>query len=192
MGSIYQCQLSLPEKEATTIYKTITVGNKEVQVRFQWAVASEEQYNILLRYIDTKTNSDPLYIDGTYTYEYDYMDYYGRLIGKTEEQLSAWLDTNPVLPNSIINQDREAQIRILQQRITEVTALKPVLAQYKEVVKWQFSLLYDDVTTVGVIELGGWYRNQDPVMSFRFISELENIGRYDFNNVTMEFEVFDD
>lgn len=189
MSTVYTLQLALPEDNATTVINNIQIGNDTVYFRFQWAVASEEQYNLVLNYINTKTRSDPLNDNGTYTYNYDYMSYYLELADKTEEELNEWLDTNPPLPNSILNSVRASQLLMLNQRINEVLALEPVLAQYEEVVKWQFHAVYKDQVTVGVIEPGGWYRNQDPEMCFRFVSELDHIGRTDFNNVTIEFEV---
>lgn len=192
MSSLYTVALSLPDEDTTNIVNNIQVGRNSVRFRFQWAVASEEQYNLIMRYIETKTKSDPLNDNGTYTYNYDYMDYYLALSTMTEEQLNDWLDTNPVLPNSIMNSVRASQILMLQKRISECLILKPVIAQYKEVIRWQFRAEYKGQITVGFIEPGGWYRNQDPEMCFRFVSELPYIGRKDFNNVTIEFEVSDE
>lgn len=189
MSSLYTLQLSVPEEGATTILNTVQVGNETIDFRFQWAVASEEQYNLILQYIDTKTRSDPLNDHGTYSYNYDYMEYYLALANKNDQELAEWLDTNPALPNSIENANRASQLLMLKKRISECIVLRPVLAQYKEVVKWQFKATYKDQVTVGVIEPGGWYRNQDPELSFRFVSELPQIGRNDFGNVTIEFEV---
>lgn len=189
--TLYTLQLALPEDEATTVVNNIQVGKDMVSFRFQWAVASEEQYNIVLRYIDTKTRSDPLNVNGAFTYNYDYMEYYLGLADKTDEELNAWLDTHPVLPNSILNSVRASQILMLKKRVAECLVLQPVVAQYKEVVKWQFRAIFKDQVTVGVIEPGGWYRNQDPYLRFRFVSELSHIGRKDFNNVTIEFEASD-
>lgn len=191
MGSLYTLQLSKPsgEPEATTIYKEITVGPYNVSFRFQWAVASEEQYNILLSYISTKAKSDPLLINGIYTYSYDYMDYYLRLADMNEQELNDWLDTDPVLPTSIASASREAQLIMLKNRIKTCAALAPVFDQYKEVIKWQFHMTFEGETNVGVIEPGGWYRNQDSRLCFRFVSPLAKIGKNDFNNVTIEFEV---
>lgn len=189
MSVVYSLPLSLPEDGSTTVINNIQVGNEVVYFRFQWAIASEEQYNIVRNYINTKTKSDPLNIDGTYTYEYDYMSYYLLLSNMSEQELNEWLDTGPVLPNSILNSSRPSQIAMLKKRIQECKALKPVVEQYKEVVKWQFKAVYKDQVTTGVIEPGGWYRNQDPNMCFRFVSELDHIERLDFNNVTIEFEV---
>lgn len=187
----YRLQLSLPEDEATTVINNIQVGKDIISFRFQWAVASEEQYNIVLNYINTKTKSDPLMIGGSYSYNYDYMGYYLALAGKTDDELNEWLDTKPVLPNSILNSVRASQLLMLKKRTAECLVLEPVVAQYKEVVKWQFRAVFKDQVTVGVIEPGGWYRNQDSYMSFRFVSELAHIGRKDFNNVAIEFEVYD-
>ena len=189
MSTLYTIQLELPDIDDTVVVNNIQVGSETVRFRFQWAVASEEQYNLIMKYLDTKTRSDPLNNSGVYTYDYDYMAYYLILASMTEEELGEWLDTDPVLPNSIQEAVRASQLLMLKKRITECVALKPVIDQYKEVIKWQFQAIYRDHITVGVIEPGGWYRNQDPDLCFRFVSELPHIGRKDFNNVTIEFEV---
>jgi hypothetical protein len=191
MSTIYRAQLSKQSDDDTTIINSIDVGDKTILFRFQWAIVSEEQYSIVLNYIDTKRKSDPLNIDGAYTYDYDYMQYYLNLALMTEEELNDWLGTNPVLPSSIQNMQRTSQLLALRRRINECIALKPVLDQYKEIVKWQFHATYQDQITVGYIEPGGWYRSQDPEFSFRFISDLDYIGKDDFNNVIVEFEVRD-
>ena len=189
MSSIYTLPLSYPEPGATTIYKNISVGSNIIQFRFQWAVASEEQYNIIMKYLDTKTKSDPLNADGAFTYDYDYMTYYLGLATKTEEELDEWLDTDPVLPNSIKVAPRISQIAMLRNRIAECVALAPTISQYKEVMLWQFHSLFNNETNVGLIQLGGWYRTQDPLLRYRFVSPLTYIGKDDFDKVTIEFEV---
>lgn len=192
MSVLYTIPLSLPDDNSTTIVNNIRVGRDTIRFQFQWAVASEEQYNLIMRYISTKTKSDPLNDQGTYTYDYDYISYYLNLSQMTEQELADWLDTNPVLPNSILNAVRASQILMLKKRISECVSLKPVIDQYKEVIRWQFQATYRGQTTVGYIEPGGWYRNQDPELCFRFVSELAYIGYKDFNNVTVEFEVGDE
>ena len=189
MSSLYTVKLSKQSSDDTTVLCNIDVAGRTLNFRFQWAIVSEEQYNIILNYIRTKTRSDPLFVQGSYTYEYDYMAYYLELADKTEEELVEWLDTNPVLPNSILNAPRASQILMLNNRIRECITLEPVIAQYKEIVKWQFHAVYKDQVTVGYIEPGGWYRHQDPEISFRFVSDLAYIGKNDFDNVTLEFEV---
>lgn len=189
MSTLYTLPLSLPDLETTTVVNNVRVGSEMVQFRFQWAVASDEQYNLIMRYINTKTRSDPLNDDGTFTYEYDYLSYYLALKDMDDAELNAWLDTAPVLPNSIATAVRASQLLMLKGRIKESTALKPVVDQYKEVLRWQFQATYKGQITIGFIEPGGWYRNQDPDLCFRFVSELPYIGYKDFNNVTIEFEV---
>lgn len=191
MGTLYELPLKKPsgEPNAVTIYKNITVGTLNLPFRFQWAVASEEQYNILIDYINTKTRSDPMLVEGVYTYSYNYMDYYLALSNKSEEELNDWLDSDPILPQSIASAVRASQLIMLKNRIKECVALEPVLAQYEEVIKWQFHVTIEGETNVGVIEPGGWYRNQDGTICFRFVSSLEHIGRDDFDKVTMEFEL---
>ena len=138
MSTLYTLPLSLPDFETTTVINNVRVGSEMVRFRFQWAVASDEQYNLIMRYINTKTRSDPLNNDGIYTYDYDYMSYYLNLSTMSEEELGDWLDTNPALPNSVLNSPRASQILMLQKRIKECITLKPVIDQYKEVIRWQF------------------------------------------------------
>lgn len=192
MSVIYNLALSLPDAEDTTIVNNVRVGNKTILFKFQWAIASEEQYNIIMKYIDTKTRSDPLDDNGTFTYDYNYIDYYMQLAGMNDQELNDWLDTDPVLPRTIKVAERPSQLLMLHGRITESVALDPVIKQYKEVLRWQFKATYKDQITTGYIEPGGWYRNQDPELCFRFVSELDYVGRKDFNNVTIEFEVNDE
>lgn len=191
MGTLYRLVLTRPEGDPVTILKNITVANRTIQFRFQWSVASEEQYNILMDYINTKTRSDPLFIEGVYTYSYNYIEYYIKLYGKTDQELEEWLDSKPVLPASILNMQRPAQITALKNRSRECAALVPILSQYKELLRWQFRAIYEGEINVGYVEPGGWYRNQDRDMCFRFVSELPYIGKNDFNKAAIEFEVGD-
>lgn len=188
MGIIYNLPLKYPEEGATTIYKNITVGSRNIQFRFQWAVASEEQYNIIQQYLDTKTKSDPLVVDGAYNYNYDYIDYYVPLQGMSDNDITEWMQENP-LPSSIVVVPLLSQLMVLKTRAREAAALKPVVEQYKEVLRWQFHSTYNNEVNVGFIEPGGWYRNQDTDLQFRFISPLSYIGKNDFDKVTLEFEV---
>jgi hypothetical protein len=189
MGTVYTLPLKLPEADATTIFKNITVGDRNIQFRFQWAVASEEQYNIVLQYLSLKTKSDPLYVDGAYTYNYDFIEYYYPLSLMTDAELEEWIGEEHPLPASIVSAQLAAQMTVLKMRAKEAASLKPVVEQYKEVLKWQFHSLYNGETNVGVVEPGGWYRSQDVDLQFRFVSPLAYIGRKDFERVTIEFEV---
>ena len=192
MGTKYVLALKKPVADATVIYKTITVGNKQVIFQFQWSIASEEQYRIVEQYINTKMKSDPFLINGAYVYQYDYIDYYARLYGMSDAQLNDWLDSDPLLPNSISLMRRDSQLQTIRQRSEEAAALKSVVNHYKEEMSWHFQATYRSEITTGVMELGGWYRSQDPELQFRFVSPLTHIGKNDFDNVTLEFEVDND
>ena len=75
----------------------------------------------------------------------------------------------------------------------EVKALAPVINLYKDVLKWQFTMTCDTLpTAVGYVQPGGWYHNQDDSLAFRFVSELENIGKEDITKISIEFEVYDE
>ena len=47
MSTTYIAQLALPDTNDTTIVNNVRVGNEVVRFRFQWAIVSEEQYNII-------------------------------------------------------------------------------------------------------------------------------------------------
>lgn len=192
MGTKYILPLKKPVADATTIYKTIVIGDKQISFQFQWSIASEEQYNIIEQYVNTKMRSDPFLVNGSYVYQYDYINYYARLYGMSDEQLNDWLDANPLLPNSIALMSRDSQLQTLRQRIEEAAALKAVINHYREEMSWHFQATYRSEITTGVMELGGWYRSQDPELQFRFVSQLTHIGKNDFDNVTLEFEVDND
>jgi len=189
MGSVYTLPLKLPEENATTVYKNVMVGSKNLQFRFQWAIASEEQYNIVMAYLKVKTDSDPMYVNGAYSYDYNFVEFYYPFSQMTDEQIGEWLDENEPMPVSILNATRPSQLIMIKSRAAEAALVVPILAQYREVLKWQFHVIYNGETTVGVIEPGGWYRSQDTDLQFRFTSPLAYIGRNDFERVTIEFEV---
>ena len=194
MSTLYEQQISIEEGE-TFSSATIQVGTKRVYVKFQWAVASEEQFSRIERFLTTKALNDPLVGDGGNNTEYNYLQYYidafvwiNEVSGRTVED---WILNQDVLPRSILTADTRARATIVQGRIDECVSLAPIVQQYNEILRWQFSLTYDGKATVGVVEPGGWYRNQDKEFSFRFVSDRPVIGKNDLGLVTMEFEVYD-
>lgn len=189
MSTRYILPLTVPEEGATTVYKNITVGSYVFYFKFQWAVASKEQLDIILNYINTRQRSDPLYVGDSYTRDYDYMGYYLALVGYTEEQLSEWIKTAEALPSSVIHAPDASKLLILQENIGVCKTLKPVLDQYKETVRWQFRASCNGEVIAGFLETGGWYWNQDENVCFRFISDLDTIGQEHLNKVSVQFEV---
>lgn len=192
MALLYTCNLTQPEEGQTRVVQNISVGSRTLQFTFQWASVSQEQYDIVLRFLRTRAESDPLILGDTYVRDYDYLDYYMRLSGLSESDLIEWLDEAPPLPKSISLAPRVSQLVMLRERIAMCEALQPTVDQYKEVLRWAFKMQYEDEVNVGAIEPGGWYRNQDPEFSFRFVSDLPVIRYEDFGNVTIEFEVYND
>ena len=82
---------------------------------------------------------------------------------------------------------------ILNIYITEAQSLEPAIRLYTDVIKWQFTMTGSGIDkAVGYVQPGGWYHNQDNILSFRFVSELDNIGRDTISEVTLQFEVYDE
>ena len=188
----YKFLLNDVNSEDTTVLRTVQVGKHRLQFTFQWAISSDEQLQLVQRYLQTKAMADPLKdVDGNYNRHYDWFAYYANLI---DTDLNEWLDTDPVLPMSVLKQPtREQQIGVLNMYIEEAETLVPVLLLYYETVVWQFRTVLDDQEqTTGLLRLGGWFRNQDNTLAFRFVSKLERIEQGDLSNVTIEFEVYDE
>lgn len=187
MATIYECSIPQPQEGVTSVKHNIVVGNRQLMVSFQWATASEEQASIVARYLKTMAESDPLLSYGAIVRDYSYLEYYLNI----PENIEAWLDTEPALPQSIAHVPRVSQVILIRQHKETCQSLLPIVNQYKECMRWQFKLTYEDEVNTGVVETGGWYRDQDSSFSFRFLSGLNYIGRDDLGQVTMQFEVYD-
>lgn len=185
----YYYKISDIDEGTTSVTQNIQVGTKTIKFVFQWAIASEEQFNLILKYLTNKAANDPLFEDGSYTRGYDWYNYYITLV---DTDLDAWLDTDPILPVSLLNKSRVQQKYLLNIYITEAKSLQPAILLYAEVLKWGFTSTLEDEATVGYVQTGGWYRNQDNTYAFRFMSGQEQIGKNDLANVYIVFEVYDE
>lgn len=175
----------------TDFTQLIRVGSRTLEFRFQWAIVSEEQFDIVVRYLRQKANTDPiLRRNGNYDREYNWYVYYMNLVGL---DLNEWLDSGPELPASIVHKPRNKQLALLKSFIKEVRTLQPAVLLYADVLKWGFKMTCDDLpTTVGNVQPGGWYHNQSDKLSFRFTSKLDNIDKESISQVVIEFEVYDE
>lgn len=196
MANRYTFQLPFPEDGEDTFIQTIIVGGRSLQFKFQWATSSDEQFSYIKRFLDTKSRGDPLILGNVIINDYNYVEYYyGIILWLNEDpsrSIEEWLSLEQALPRSISIAPLESQLIMLRQRIEECASLLPIIAQYNEVLRWQFRLIYGTEKTIGVVEPGGWYRNQDSEFSFRFLSDRTHIGKEDIGLVTIEFEVYSD
>lgn len=175
----------------TSVTKSISVGSRTITFDFQWAIASEEQCNMVLRYLVKRAESDPLVVGKNIDRTYNWLEYYVRL---SEEDLNAYLD-NPGarIPFAIKGLPRNRQIQILSYRIQEALSILSIVDQYVEVMRWQVTVSTADTDpTACFVELGGWNRNQDNHFAFRFLSGLPYIGKDNLNELYVEFEVYDE
>lgn len=188
----YAYAITNVDTNADTVLKTVQVGSHKIAFTFQWAIVSDEQMSIIQRYLDNKAHSDPIKrVDGNYDRTYDWFTYYYSL---KDTDLTEWLSTDPELANSVVRQPTtEEKIRLLTNYIEEAKALYPALLLYSETLAWQAKVVIDNSEqTCCLVRPGGWNRNQDNILAFRFVSPLEHIGQGDLANVTIEFEVYDE
>lgn len=185
----YTCAIH-NDKDADSFTQIIQVGSHLLTFKFQWAIVSEEQYTLISRYLSSRSSNDPLIISGEYDRTYSWFNYYYDLVGKN---LDEWLDSNPSIPVSLSGKSRGVQKQLLNVYITEAQSLEPAIRLYTDVIKWQFTMTGSGIdNAVGYVQPGGWYHNQDNILSFRFVSELDNIGRDTISEVTLQFEVYDE
>ena len=194
--SRYICTLQAPEEGSIAANFSISVGENAFEISFQWAIATEEQYSMIQNYFKRKASSDPLIITSggntTFQQEYDYYSYYIALSGLSDAELIDWLSVAPSLPESLKNGSPENSLNLIRIRVKECEDLKEAVDLYQDVVKWQFVVSFRDKQYTGFVIPGGWYNHQGDNVSFRFISELEDIGQNDLGNVSIEIEVPND
>lgn len=191
MAQLYEYQLPQLETNSSRLVDTIVAGGYSVRITFQWSIASAEQYEMIKDWIDRQANADPLVVNDSYITDYDWLQLYLDISSYTDTQLETWLNKTSGIPKSLMIGSMYSRKVLVRNRISQCKALSPAVDQYKEVMRWQFRAVINDEVTVGVIEPGGWYRNQDASISFRFVSDLDTIGYDDFSRVIMQIEVRD-
>lgn len=186
---VFYCPI-IPRTDKDTFTQSIRAGTKLLTLKFQWASATEEQLEMIFNAYKNISRNDPLVLkDGNFNREYDYYTYYMSLADKN---LSEWLSTSPELPSSLNNLPLFKQEEILSLRIKDVVTMSPVISQLLEILRWQCTVTDEEGNkTVTVVTPGGWYRNGDPSYSFRFMSNLENIGKEDISKTYIEIEVYE-
>lgn len=190
MSRIYVAQLQQPDEGNTYVFNTINVAGNTITFEFKWASASEEQFNMVRKWIDQQAYTDPIIIGNTFVTEYDWLEFYYKLRNMSDSELITWVhDPDTQLPKSLQTGEDYSRLVLIKERIAECVSLYPVVQQYKEIMRWQFKSTFNGEVNVGAIEIGGWYRNQDSQLSFRFVSDLEAIGYNDLGNVEIEFEI---
>lgn len=175
MAEYYRINLDNISIENNSFSFSATVGTGlQLQIEGSWDTVLQYQYDIIKNRLVTMAKADPLYDEGDYARDYDYMDYYMALDGVN---LSDWLDTNPPIPNSLKTLTKETQIYILQDRIAFCKELQPVLIKYEEGLRWNVVIKDSNgVKTSAVVQPGGWFRNQADDYSFVFTSTKDHVG----------------
>lgn len=185
----YMYTITLEELQ-DSFTELIQVGNYILQFDFQWSVVTEEQGGYVLQYLRNRAMNDPILKSFGLDRSYSWYQFY---IGLVNIDLGEWLNTNPELPLSLHKVSRGRQLELLNNRIAEVKTLRPAVTLYHEMLKWHFTMTSSELgTTVGCVLPGGWYRNKDANLAFRFTSALPTIGKDDITKVTIEFEVYDE
>lgn len=195
--NLYTYKLSKTDEDSFVVQ--LSAGKHEMRLSFLWAIANQEQYDMIKRQLTRMADNDPLLgKGGVIIHNYNYVEYYLEMKGKSDAEIGAWVtDTEVPHPQSIINmsstgEDVRPTINMIKERILECEEIESVLLHYKEVLRWQVSVSVDsDSPTVAAIQPGGWYRRQENVM-FRFVSDREAIGKEDLPYVTLQIGVKDE
>lgn len=186
--SIYTLDLkdSIPEDADFSL--TIAVGNFNIQCRFLWDTATEEQYEELIRDIARLSATDP--IGPELKRNYSWPEYYMQFEGLTDEEIEAYLDANADnLPSSFKGLTTYQRTVLIKERLSQSLDYAEQLLLYQELMRWQVTIRRGDTSTVSVVQIGGWY-DFDSELAFRFVSDGRTyIGSDDLQYVQMEFQV---
>lgn len=188
--STYYCAIDVDSNDSSP-KMSIQAGQQTLDLSFQWAVASTEQYALVEKYITQKSFTDPiLRTTGEYDREYNWYEYYAALVNTDLEE---WLSETTELPQSLRNKDKDTQLRLLNTYVQEARDLTPIVTLYSECICWQFSIssTNDTMPVTGFVRPGGWYRGDD-TYSIKFVTLLDKVGRYDLNKCILVIEVADE
>nr|DAQ07686.1 MAG TPA: hypothetical protein [Caudoviricetes sp.] len=187
MKTIYALSLEDTQENPYAISAFIPGTGISLSISFRWDDTTQEQSDLFDKYVSQLSQNDPL-IKETYDREYDYVQYY---LSLEDLDLDKWLDSNPVLPQSLIERERVIQKKKIKERISLCQNISALQLQYKESLQW--SVKVEDTngnTYTSVLRLGGWNLNQAENYAFRFVSDdKENIGKNDLQYVTFEVKV---
>lgn len=173
----YVCELTNAGSSVQSVQ--IQVGRLLFLFTFTWPENETDEYNQFMRNLSRMAASDPLVKGSDFIRNYDYVQYY---IDFPEE-----ITEDTILPQSLKGHTEEEIMQIVAERKEEVSALKIVLDEYRQLMVWDFSYTLNGVVNTGILRTGGWYKGEN--YRFRFVSNKEEIGVEDLAYVTIEFEV---
>ena len=184
----YEFKLQDTSDDFTT---AVQVGTHAASLRCTWAIASNEQSDILEKSIREASLRDPLISRDKMTISraYDWVEFYYNIRYADLEQ---WFNTADMIPQSITGMSTSQAVSVIQQRVVIAESTVNLRTLYKETLRWQFTWKGDEDTITGFIQPGGWYRWQDRSYAFRFVSDREYIGKDDLPYIKVEIEVYDE
>lgn len=191
MSLYYKSTISNPEG-LDSFSQEITVGSFVLTFTFRYTEALQEQIDLMERFFETRAKSDPLYQDGNYVRDYDWYSYYEALISETN--LITWLNSDPVLPQSIRRLSSTARkVSLLQTNIAIVKSLQEQYETNKEAVGWMFTMTCPGLNTAAAKLIpGGWYHYDLDNISWKFekdsSSDVSTIGKDELDGTIIYFE----
>ncbi len=186
MSNVYSINLVdlIPDDDDFTV--TISASTYTFQCRFVWDIAIEEQYNELVREIAMLSATDP--IGTSLIRDYSWPEYYLQFNDMTDAEIEERLNEIEI-PASLKGLTTYQKCVIVKERLEQSLVYSEQLLVYEEGLKWQVIVNQGDETTVGFVQLGGWY-NYSESAAFRFVSEgRDTIGADDLQYVQMEFMI---
>lgn len=184
----YDVDLSqIDSGDATEFLQGIDVGSKSCNVTFSWDNTIQEQYNAYINTLKVSVSSDPIIsTDGTINRDYSYIDYY---LSIDKNNIQDWILQNTELPSSLRGLTIIEQINTVQERITLCETLNTILEQYKIMLTWYISIVFEGEQIQGTVIPGGIYTNKEGTFSLEVRSDRESIGQSDLPYVVFRIGV---
>lgn len=188
--NLYRISLADLIAEDIDFLITISAGSKEYQCHFLWDIATQEQYDNLVKEIAMLSATDPLVTGDEYVRDYNWVEYYiTHFEGLSDSEIIEWVSSSTSIPQSLRNKSSYQITVIVKENLEKAQAYAEQLVEYNELLRWQCTVTCEDVKTTTIVQPGGWY-NYDSGNAFRFISgDHTYVGLNDLQYVSMEFDI---
>lgn len=186
--NLYRASLADSITGTSQFTATLTAGTKTYVCRFMWPDACQEQMDILQSHLNTLSDTDP--IGPAYNRAYNWSSFYLQFQGLDDKEIEELVATlGDEVPSSFKGLPSYQLLVIIHERLLQALEYEQVYLLYKEALRWQVTVECDGLTTVAVVQPGGWY-NFDSGNAFRFVAGTrEYIDFDDLKYVEMEFDI---
>lgn len=169
--------------------KVFAAGTRMLSVRFRWDEDSGEQYDLIVRGIQSRRDADPLLRGSDIIRDYDYLHYYLNLPSDAQK-LEELLREGMEYPQSLIRLDYRMRAGVMVDRKHEAEEIARVLEPYENLRCWHLEVTDEEGNLVTAdLRPGAWIHNQSASWALRFVTPLSSVGKNDLGLCSVEMAI---